>query len=135
MKIINYIFLLTTINSTFSFKINSIKINKFKLLDGFNEFSITDKISYSELINRIENHNVDNIYFNEDMKKIYTKYYNNNNDIDVYTVTNSNEEFSSKIEDLSEKNHINTVIIEPKTNPYANIFSIVSNSFDFYLLE
>ena len=99
MKIINYILLLTSIEQILSFKYNFIK-KKFKLFDGFNEYSISDKISYSDLINKIENHNVDNIYFKEDMKKIYTKYHHNG--IDLYTVTNSNEEFSSKIEDLSE---------------------------------
>jgi len=128
MKIINYILLLTSIKSIFSFKYNSIK-KKFKLFDGINEYSISDKISYSDLINRIENHNVDNIYFRQDMKKIYTKYHNN--DIDLYTVTNSNEEFSSKIEDLSEKNHINSVIIESSTKPFTDIFNIVGSSFDF----
>jgi len=128
MKIINYILLLTSIEQILSFKYNFIK-KKFKLFDGFNEYSISDKISYSDLINKIENHNVDNIYFKEDMKKIYTKYHTN--DIDLYTVTNSNEEFSSKIEDLSEKNHINSVIIESSTKPFTDIFKIIGNSFDF----
>jgi DNA primase len=41
---------------------------------------MSDKISFGKLMENIENHNVDNIYFTDDLKKIYTKYTNEDDD-------------------------------------------------------
>ena len=83
-------------------------------------------ISFSKLIENIENHNINDIYFSEDLKKIYTKTLKDN----IYTTTVSNPSLTDKIIDISNKNHIDTVILEPSYNPIVHNLGLSTNSFD-----
>ena len=132
MKLLYTIFLSTSL--TFSFKSTIKKISSFKLDDlKFTGYEMTDKISFGKLMENIENHNVDNIYFTEDLKKIYTNH-KNEDEMYSYTVTSSNPTFSNKIIELSDKNHIDTVILEQPINPIESIFGIAGGLFDTFFI-
>lgn len=87
-----------------------------------------EKISLESLMNNIENHNINNIYFSEDLKNIYS-----NNENGYETVTTSNPILSNTILDLSHKNHINTIIQE-NINPIKAIINLASNTFDVIII-
>jgi cell division protease FtsH len=137
MKILFYTVFLLSTTLTFSFnniKNNIKKISSFKLSDSkFNGYGMSDKISFGKLMENIENHNVDNIYFTEDLRRIYTKH-KNEDDLNTYTVTSSNPQFSNKIIELSDKNHIDTIILESSTNPISSLIGIAGNVFDILFI-
>ena len=134
MKLLYYTVFLISTSLTFSFKSTIKKISSFNLYDStFNVYGMSDKISFGKLMENIENHNVDNIYFTDDLKKIYTNH-KNEGDVYSYTVTSSNPLFSNKIIELSDKNHIDTIILEPPINPIASTLGIASGLFDTFFI-
>jgi len=134
MKLLYYTVFLISSSLTFSFKSTIKKISSFKLFDSkFTGYGMSDKISFGKLMENIENHNVNNIYFTEDLKKIYATH-KNDDDMNLYTVTTSNPLFSNKIIELSDKNHIDTIILEPQINPISSTFDIASGLFDTFFI-
>ena len=134
MKLLYYTVFLISSSLTFSFKSPIKKISSFELFDSkFTGYGMTDTISFGKLMENIENHNVDNIYFTEDLKKIYTNH-KNEDDLNSYTITTSNPLFSNKIIELSDKNHIDTIILEPSINPIESTFNIASGLFDTFFI-
>jgi len=134
MKLLYYTVFLVSTTITFSFKSTIKRISSFELYDSkFTGYGMTDKISFGKLMENIENQDVNNIYFTEDLKKIYTTR-KNDDDMNSYTVTSSNPLFSNKIIELSDKNHIDTIILEPSINPIESTFSIASGLFDTFFI-
>ena len=134
MKLLYYTAFLISTTLTFSFKSKIHKISSFKLYDSnFNGYAISDKISFGKLMEKIENHKIDNIYFTDDLKKVYTKAIDEDN-LYYYTVTSSNPTFSNKIIELSDKNHVDTIILEPQINPISSTFDIASGLFDTFFI-
>jgi cell division protease FtsH len=91
------------------------------------------KVSFSKLIENIENDKVDDIYFSEDLRKIYTKT-ENDEDLPISTITSSNPVLANKIIELTDKKNINTVIMEDPINPFSQIVSTATNIFDFFFI-
>jgi cell division protease FtsH len=91
------------------------------------------KVSFSKLIENIENDKVDDIYFSEDLRKIYTKT-ENDEDLPISTITLSNPVLANKIIELTDKKNINTVIMEEPTNPFSQIVGTATNIFDFFFI-
>lgn len=88
-----------------------------------------EKISYGKLITKIDDDKIDNIYFSEDLKKIYAKKIEDD-DISLYTITNSNPILANNVIELSSKKHIDTIILEPPVNLFADGINILSNGFE-----
>jgi len=105
------------------------KLNAFQ----FNNPVPQSKVSYNKLVENIENNKVDDIYFSEDLRKIYTKTENNQNEI-ISTITISNPTLSSKIIDLTDKKNINTIVIEQQPNIFTQIIGTAGNIFDFFFI-
>ena len=134
MKLLCYAVFLLSTSFTFSFKNQIKKVSSLKLSDSkFDEYGTSEKISFGKLMEKIENHGVDNIYFSDDLKKIYTKY-TNEDSMNSYTITSSNPSFSNKIIELSDKNHVDTIILEPPFNPIASTLGIAGNLFDSFFI-
>ena len=102
------------------------------------------------LYNGIEKHEINNIYFSEDLKEIYFKdrhscnsLLNDNentiNDFDackgVMKVVNSNPLITDKFVDLSMKNSVNTVIMETPYNLFNGGAKLVGNAVDFLFVS
>lgn len=81
----------------------------------------------------LENKKIDNIYFSNDLKTIYSKDHNIPEKIDSelnnkaflspiyrYQITNSNPVLANSIIDASIKNHVETTILVDPVNPYYN---------------
>ena len=89
---------------------------------------------FNELIKRIDNKDVDSVYFSNNMKKIYTRKDINGDgeyDFEDYTITNSDSSISDIIIDHATKKDIRTVILEEPINPVSNFFAGVYNVFSF----
>jgi cell division protease FtsH len=115
-------------NSSYSFK--TIKpFTKLKPLHvNFYSEGAPESISYGKLLTEIEEDKVDNIYFSEDLKKIYTQKLDND-DYLKYTITNSNPILANNVIELSSKKHIDSIILEPPVNVFANGLNLASNVF------
>ena len=104
-------------NAFFNYKTKKIIITKLN----------QQKISLETLLNNIENHSVDNIYFSEDLKQIYAENEN------IITVTKSNPIITNTIIDLSHKNHINS-LIQDDFNPILSLVGFTNNIFNIFLV-
>jgi cell division protease FtsH len=100
----------------------------------FNQYGIPYKIPFNKLVENIEKDKVEDIYFSEDLRKIYTKS-ENDEDLPISTVTISNPVLANKIIDLSDKKNINTLILEDTQNPIGQIVGTITNVFDFFFVS
>ena len=105
------------------------KLNAFQ----FNSPVQQSKVSYNKLVENIENNKVNDIYFSEDLRKIYTKTENDENEV-ISTITTSNPTLSSKIIDLTDKKNINTIVIEQQPNIFTQLIGTAGNIFDFFFI-
>lgn len=99
--------------------------------------------SITELLKEINEKKINNIYFSEDMKKIYTKKDSTSEDIyDQYSLTYTSPSLSNNFVDSSLKNDVGTFILKEPINPYISGLStigsavngIITYSFGFYFL-
>jgi len=97
---------------------------------SFNENSATNKISISKLTENIVNHNVDNIYFTSDLKKIYSKKINT----EEYDVTISNPILTNKFLDISNTNNVDSIILEEPQNIFVSSINTFGNIFDTFFI-
>ena len=104
-------------NAFFNYKTKKIIITKLN----------QQKISLETLLNNIENHSINNIYFSEDLKQIYAENEN------IITVTKSNPIITNTIIDLSHKNHINS-LIQDEFNPILSLVGFTNNIFNIFLV-
>jgi len=86
-----------------------------------------EKISIESLLHNIENKNIDNIYFSEDLKEVYSK------SDDLLTITKSNPILSNTILDISHKYHIDS-FIQDEFYPLNSIINFSSNIFNFIVI-
>jgi cell division protease FtsH len=114
----------TNIKAPFQYKLNAFQ---------FNSPLPQSKVSYNKLVENIENNKVDDIYFSEDLRKIYTKTENDENEA-ISTITISNPTLSSKIIDLTDKKNINTIVIEQQPNIFTQLIGTAGNIFDFFFI-
>jgi cell division protease FtsH len=101
-----------------------------KTIYSFNENNVINQISVGSLAQNIINHDVDNIYFSNDLKKIYSKRIN----IEQYDVTTSNPILTNKFFDISAKNNVNTVILEEPRNILASGINTLGNVFETFFV-
>jgi hypothetical protein len=99
-----------------------------------------------ELLNNIENHEVDAIYFSNDLDKVYSEKHHeylianvdeleDNDVLKDFSITTSSPILTNKIIELSSKNNVNSVILNKEVNPvnvYMNeISGFAGNTFNF----
>lgn len=101
-----------------------------KTVYSFNENNAINQISVGSLAQNIINHDVDNIYFSNDLKKIYSKRIN----IEQYDVTTSNPILTNKFFDISAKNNVNTVILEEPRNILVSGINTLGNVFETFFV-
>lgn len=108
--------------------------------------------SITDLLKDIETQKIQNIYFTEDLKKIYTKREDVNRDLDPeaprdsyynqYSLTYSSPALANQFVDASLKHDVGTFILKEPTNVYSSGIQTVTNFasgfvtyvFAFYLL-
>lgn len=100
--------------------------------------------SITDLLQDIESHKVDTIYFSEDLKKIYTNRDNDGESLyNQYSLTYTSPSLASQFVDASLKSNVGTFILKEPTNNYVNGINSVTNFasgfityvFAFYLLS
>lgn len=93
--------------------------------------------SITDLLHDIEDHKVNNIYFSEDLKKIYTKRPDTTvatDDLyDKYTLTYSNPSLANQYVDTALKANIGTFILKEPTNTFASGFSFVGGALNNFI--
>ena len=92
---------------------------------------------FNELIKRIDNKDVDSVFFSNNMKKIYSRKDLNGNgeyDLEDYTVTTSDSSISDIVIDHATKHDVRTIILEQPKNPISTFFSGVYDVFSFLLV-
>jgi cell division protease FtsH len=94
------------------------------------EFGPMEMESLTDLYKRIEKHNVKKIYFSDNLKQIYLKDSN-----DEMTVVNSDPIITNNIIEISSKNGINTMIMEPTHSFIRDGMNVVSGLFDFLVIS
>lgn len=130
MKIINIGIFLLMVQFTNGFFVQKHRsVNQ--LYDSKNtEFGPMEMESLTDLYKRIEKHNVKKIYFSDNLKQIYLKDSN-----DEMTVVNSDPILTNNIIELSSKNGINTMIMEPTHSFIRDGMNVVSGLFDFFVIS
>ena len=106
----------------------------------------------TKLYDDIENHKVDNLYFSNDLKNIYSKNHiqAESEEIDQekavnddrispfiqYSITNSNPVLANQIIEYSNKNKVEAMILVDPVNPYYesvnNGFNLIGKAFDTF---
>lgn len=104
------------------FVINNFVINNF--VNCFNNKPV-ETISIGQLINDIEDHNINDIYFSNDLSKIYT----NDN---FKRVAVSNPILTDRILNMAHKNNVQSTILEIPTN---YLMQSVNTFFDFLFVS
>ena len=126
---LTFIFLLI-LHSSDSFLLPKNYGKKFHLSMSENNFKGE---SMSQLYNQIDNKKIDEIYVSNDLKKIYIKENNKENDnIFNYKTIESNPYLTNKLIEKSEEKEINTYVMQTPTNflqNSLNTFSGVVNGF------
>ena len=108
-----------------------------KLRDtSFSEYGMKEKVSIGQLINQVNHHDIENVYFSNDLKKIYSKKIDSNEKLlNKYRVTNSNPVLTDKMLTLTDSNHVNAIILDPYNNPFEQTVGAVSSFFDTFFIS
>lgn len=86
--------------------------------------SILDKKSLGQLIIDIDNEDVEKIYFSNDLKTSYVRHDVNGDgeyDLEDYSVVTTDPYVANVVIEHANKNHVETVILEPYTNPIQTL--------------
>ena len=94
------------------------------------EFGSIEMESLTDLYKRIDKHDINKIYFSDNLKQVFIKDSEN-----VMKVVNSDPILTNNIIELSSKNGISTVIMEPTHSIYRDGMNIVSGLFDFLVIS
>ena len=91
-----------------------------------------------EVYENIENHNVDNIYFSDDLQNVYFQELKDPS-VDPeypapYRMARSNPLVTDRLISFSEKNKVNTVFLEQAANPVRDVIQAIGQTFDFFFL-
>ena len=131
-----FIYFLSLISCVFSFKSFNFKTRETKLKDSINPLqlkSLLEKQNIGQLIKRIDEDDVENIYFTNDMKTLYArKDINGDGDynIDDYTVITTDPSVADLIIEHANENKIQTTILEPVVNPIQQFLGGIYGLFD-----
>jgi len=141
MKVLNSGILFLYFGAGYSFfQSNRIKqintnVNVFKNT----QYGKMESMPLDKLYQGIENYEINNIYFSEDLKEIYVIDKDETNPdfpmIQNMQVVNSNPILADKIVELSSKNKVHTVIMEPQNTFLNDIVRVASNSFEFVVIS
>ena len=87
----------------------------------------------SNVYENIENHNIENMYFSQDLNYIYYQEKEGENDEDPpsYKVAVSNPVITDRIIDYSEKNDLHPLFLVNPSNPAADALRFIGDSFNF----
>ncbi len=91
-----------------------------------------------ELYQGIENKEINNIYFSEDLKEIYVVDQDGsieNGPIKNMQIVNSNPILTDKIVELSSKNKVHTMIVENQNTILSDVLKVASNAFEFVVIS
>ena len=127
MKIYLFFFMITKFVNSFSSN-KLYKFSSFKLQDSMDYYN-TKPVSIGKLMNDIENHDVSTIYFSQDLKKIYSLTNDN-----TKRVTVSNPILVDNLIDMSNKNNVNSIILEKQEFTMTQALGTVYNFFDFFFI-
>ena len=133
MKIILFLSLLSYV---VSFKSFNLKSRETKLKDSINPLqlrSLLEKQNIGQLVKRIDEEDVENIYFTNDMKTLYARKDVNGDgdyDIDDYTVVTTDPSVADLVIEHANKNKIQTTILEPVVNPIQQFLGGIYGLFD-----
>jgi len=86
---------------------------------AFPTISQAESVSVGTLIKDIENNNVEDIYFSDDLRKIYFEELDANSLVKK-KIVNTNPILTDKIVSLADNKNINTVILEKQVDPIIN---------------
>lgn len=87
----------------------------------------------SNVYENIENHNIENMYFSQDLNYIYYQEKEGENDENPpsYKVAISNPVITDRIIDYSEKNDLHPLFLVNPSNPAADAVRFIGDSFNF----
>jgi len=87
----------------------------------------------SNVYENIENHNIENMYFSQDLNYIYYQEKEGENDKDPpsYKVAVSNPVITDRIIDYSEKNDLHPLFLVNPSNPASDALRFIGDSFNF----
>ena len=126
-----YLLFISLLNPIFSFKTYSTFVysKQFKLNSATNSPDF-EKDSIGQLIKNIDNKKIDNIYFSNDLKTAISTFDN----IDDYTITNSNPAVTNLILEHANSNNVKTTILKDSFNSNP-ISSNIYGFFDFIFVS
>ena len=127
MKIYLFFFMITKFVNSFSSN-KLYKFSSFKLQDSIDYYN-SKPVSIGKLMNDIENHELSTIYFSQDLKKIYSLTNDN-----IKRVTVSNPILVDNLIDMSNKNNVNSIILEKQEFTMTQALGTVYNFFDFFFI-
>ena len=124
-----YLLLISLLNPIFSFKnIPYFATGKQLKLNSANTNDPNfEKDSIGQLIKNIDNKKIDNIYFSNDLKTAISTF----DEIDDFTITNSNPAITDLILEHANSNNIKTTILKEPLNSVNTISSTLYGVFDF----
>ena len=111
------------------------------------DYGVMETESLSNLYKNIENHEIKNVYFSENLKQVYFKDTTLCNDESsmpsdttnecngVMKVVNSDPILTDKIIELSTKNNVNTVIMDTPYNIWNSGAKLVGSAVDFVIVS
>jgi len=124
--VINTFLLFLSMRTTFSLKLTeNVLRNKFYY----------QEIPYNKLVNNIQDHKIENIYFNEKMDIVVAENIDHNdNSFEDYTMTRLNPLISNGLVDVSVKNQVNTIFAPaPQPNVYQELAGSIFNGLENFL--
>jgi cell division protease FtsH len=112
------------------FLLTSLIVNTYAIVSKLGLFRAT-QVPLSNVYENIQNHNVDDIYFSEDLKLIYYKEKSDDENPVIYKVAMSNPIITDKVIDFSERNDLHPMFLVNPPNPVADTFRAVGDTFNF----
>jgi hypothetical protein len=141
MKVLNSGILVLYLGAAYGFfQPNRIKqIHTKQMVFKNTQYGKMESMPLDKLYQGIENSEINNIYFSEDLKEIYVIDKDETNTdfpmIQNMQVVNSNPILADKIVELSSKNKVHTVIMEPQNTFLNDVVRVASNSFEFVVIS
>jgi len=90
-----------------------------------------ETVSIGTLIKDIENDNVEDVYFSDDLRKIYFEEITSKTG-DTRKIVNTNPILTDKIVSLADSKNINTVILEKQIDPVINAAQTIIGGIEFF---
>ena len=98
--------------------------------NAFPTISRAESVSIGTLMKDIENNNVEDIYFSDDLRKIYFEELDSKS-IVTKKIVNTNPVLTDKIVSLADNKNINTVILEKQIDPIIGAAQTIISGIEF----